>query len=168
MFRNGKESEVRQMVYKWSLSESQYPVSADVVGKHFEKLKEEHGAVTRENFLDSARDENSPVHDIFEWDDSVAGEKYRLHQASTCICSLRVEVEDVSGEPITIRAYVNTDTHGDAKFVAIHEAMENEDTKAKVLEDAKKYLKWFVDKYENLVELSKIVETINEFLEVGA
>ena len=37
--------------------------------------------VTPQEILEKARDETSELHKCFEWDDSVAAERYRLQQA---------------------------------------------------------------------------------------
>lgn len=42
---------------------------------------ENNGPVSPQMVLDRARDESSPLHDCFEWDNDVAAEKYRLVQA---------------------------------------------------------------------------------------
>lgn len=47
------------------------------------------GAVGPEQLVERARAADSPVHHLFEWDDSVAGERYRLEQARLYIA--RVE-----------------------------------------------------------------------------
>lgn len=40
--------------------------------------------------IDAARPLESPLHGAFEWDDSVAGEKYRIYQAQQLIRSFKV------------------------------------------------------------------------------
>lgn len=49
-----------------------------------------HGRLTPGLLLDVARDPVNPLHDRFEWDDSVAGEAYRKQQAHALIRSVRV------------------------------------------------------------------------------
>ena len=44
--------------------------------------------VTPQEVLEKARDENSELHKCFEWNDSVAAEKYRLQQARAIIINL--------------------------------------------------------------------------------
>jgi len=50
------------------------------------------GKITPEELVQAARDENSPLHHFFEWDDDKAAEKYRLMQARTLIRSCRLNV----------------------------------------------------------------------------
>ena len=41
--------------------------------------------VTPQEILEKARDETSELHKCFEWDDSVAAERYRLQQAGNVL-----------------------------------------------------------------------------------
>lgn len=152
------------MVYKWS--KVSYSVSADIVGKHFEKLEKKYGEVNRVNVLDSARPEKSPIHSLFEWDDTKAAENYRLTQASMLICNLDIEVQtEDESKPITCRAFVNTSESVTGSFVNIQSAFQNEDTKEIVLQRALQELKAFEKKYENLTELSEIFAEIDQLVD---
>lgn len=61
------------------------------------------GRLTAAAVVDDAADKKSPLHGEFEWDDSVAGHKYRIEQARTLIASVKVEVSIGSRE---VAAYV--------------------------------------------------------------
>lgn len=51
------------------------------------------GRLTAEVVLADAKKKNSPLHGEFEWDDSVAGRRYRLDQARSMIASVKVYIE---------------------------------------------------------------------------
>lgn len=143
------------MVYKWS--NVQYSVPAEVVGKHFEQIEKDYGQLNRENVLESARPAESPIHGLFEWDDSVAAEKYRLKQATLLICNLDVEVE-TEKEPITCRAYFDVSEVKEGAFVNLETAFKSEESKSMVLTKALQELRAFERKYKNLEELSELME----------
>ena len=63
------------------------------VGKELEKIRKK-GDLTAEAVVDAARDESSPMHDDFEWDDSKAAHEYRLVTARTLIRSIEVIIEN--------------------------------------------------------------------------
>lgn len=63
---------------------------------------ETNGRLTPEAVVEDARDEHSPLHDFFEWDDSEASHQYRLWQARTVIKS--VNLVTVTSDKITIKA----------------------------------------------------------------
>lgn len=49
--------------------------------------------LTPENLVAIASANNNPLHDLFEWDDNVAGIKYRLYQARLLINDVKVIVD---------------------------------------------------------------------------
>jgi len=53
---------------------------------------EARGRLTPAKVVESARLKTSPLHDHFEWVDSVAAQHYRLEQARTLIRGIRVEI----------------------------------------------------------------------------
>lgn len=70
-------------------------------------IYDEHKRLTPSLVVDAARDKAHPLHARFEWDNAIAGEKYRLDQARDLIRSVRVvyrEADEREGAR-TIRAY---------------------------------------------------------------
>jgi hypothetical protein len=71
------------------------------------EISVKHGGLTPALVVDEARPETHPLHERFEWDDSVAGEAYRRDQARRLIRSVRVvyrEADEQEGAR-TVRAY---------------------------------------------------------------
>lgn len=63
------------------------------------------GRVTADDLLAEAKSESHPMHNDFEWDDTVAGHKYRLDQAREIIRTVRVTI--IKGKKrVTSVAYV--------------------------------------------------------------
>ena len=158
------------MVYEYSWSGPQYAVSAEKVAAHLHKLEEQKGSVTREDFLESARSEESEMHKLFEWNDSIAAEKYRLRQASDIIHSIKITVVEEEKEPVTMKAFVIPDYTGKSAvgskggYINIRKAVANEDTRAEILIDARKNVRWFMDKYRAISELSEVISAMEDFL----
>lgn len=65
---------------------------ARVLGEIIESLGDQ---FKTEDLVEKARPKNSPIHRLFQWDDAIAGHKYRLYQAQYHIRHLRVKVENV-------------------------------------------------------------------------
>lgn len=146
------------MVYKWKTYG--YSVPAEVVGKHFEKLEKKQGCLTSQNVLDSARATRSPIHSLFEWDDSKAAEQFRLKQAAQLICNLSVEIE-TDDKPIEVRAYMDISEAKTGSFLNMQSAFENKDTREIVLKRALNELIAFKAKYKNLLELREVFNAID-------
>ena len=70
-----------------------------------DKIKELHrlekkngGHLLPEKVIEAARAENSPLHDEFEWDDSIAAHKHRIEQAEHLIRRYRITYKDTKAE----------------------------------------------------------------------
>lgn len=57
-------------------------------------LYSQYGEVKPSALVEAARSEGSPAHRAFEWDDSKAGEEYRLMQARQWIRRVEIIIED--------------------------------------------------------------------------
>lgn len=164
----------KKMVYKYEWKAGFGKVPADVAGKHIEKLQKEKGEVTKETLLDSARPEDSAIHPLYEWDDSVAAEKYRLSQSGHILRNLvRVAVVDtgVEKEQKTVRAFIDVSEHDKTekgRYIDIYTALSNENTRAIVLRKALDELVAFKNKYETLNEFANVFDAINEVEKVLA
>lgn len=129
-----------------------YKVSPQIVGEALAALGEK-TEITAQTFLDASRDEDSPTHDLFEWDDAVAAEKYRLNIAGCVIRAIevtRVPVDEPATKEVTVeateqndqtysRAYVNVNKSQGfqpANFVPVVRAMSNSEMRAQVLQNA--------------------------------
>lgn len=79
------------------------------------------GSLTPDLVVKDAESPDSPLHELFEWDDGIAGHKYRIEQARQVITSVRVVittehkavstvyyVRDPNAEP-TEQGYVSLD-----------------------------------------------------------
>lgn len=71
--------------------------------EQLQAIYDERGELTPRAVVESATPRNHPLHGFFEWDNKVAGEKYRLHQAEEMIRSVRVTYTNQSGEVQRIR-----------------------------------------------------------------
>lgn len=56
--------------------------------------------VTPQEILEKARDETSELHKCFEWDDSVAAERYRLQQAGNVLRMLVFTPKTSEEQPV--------------------------------------------------------------------
>ncbi len=163
-------------------------ISAEIVGAVFEEIEERDGEVTSKAFLDASRDEESPTHSLFEWDDTVAAENWRMRQSQGIIGQLQYEivVEEVESEETEVEleiktedeepktrkvpAYVNVNPYGrfgankettTGSYVNLESAMSDEDKRKVVLENVLNELSVYQRKYFMYKELSDIFDAIN-------
>lgn len=74
--------------------------------------KKNGGILQVDAVLSEAKDENSPLHAHFEWDNSVAAEAHRRYQARVLIQRCKITI--VESEPTTIRAFVSLQSDREA------------------------------------------------------
>lgn len=154
------------MTYEYSWSGPQRAVSAEKVAKHIAKLEKKYGEVSAEVFLESARSEKSEMHTLFEWDDKEAAEKYRMAQARMIISSIRVNVVSEDTEPVITKAFVQYESKKSG-YISICKAMEDSEKRESIMEQARKELKWFTEKYKSFSELKSVLKAISSFLEAS-
>ena len=158
---------VYQRKHDYEYREGWHPsVDANTVGGVMEEIESRNGTITSELFLEASRAEDSPTHDVFDWDDSSAAEKYRLHQAAKTICAIRVVVrteKERDKPPEMTRAFVNIVEDGSRKahYMNVSDALSNEETRCAVLARAMRELRSFQEKYSALSELAEVFAAID-------
>ena len=116
-------------------------------------------SVRPEEIVDKARDESTELHKCFEWDDTKAAERYRLHQARQIVCHLIVKEVDNAPQKQEVRFFYKTDnTEG---YKPVEYIMRNENEYQKLLERALSELLAFQKKYSTLKELDGLWDVIN-------
>ena len=114
--------------------------------KHeIEKIKSKK-PLTAENVLEEARNKKNPLHDYFEWDNSEAGEKWRLHQARLLINV--VMIESANPDEGKLFAYEIIKDMDSKEYKNINEILSNNEWRVQVMNQAIHFLKYWKVKYE--------------------
>ena len=114
------------------------------------------GQITPQEVLEKARDVNSELHKCFEWDDSIAAEKYRLQQARSIIINLVYapkKEEEQSVRCFSLTSKVST-------YQPTQQFLVQEDEYQTLLKRALAELEAFKRKYHTLTELESVIEAI--------
>ena len=137
------------MKYKWSTA-SFKNVSADKVGVELEKIENE-GRLTNASVLEFAKNnENSELNKCFDWDDTVAGEKWRLQQASSILTSISIVIQEESQENI-VKAFINIKTKDDKReFQNVVSVINNDEAYTQLKDKAEKEFISYKQKYEKI------------------
>ena len=136
------------------------PVSPQVAGKTLQQLADKN-MLTPRNLVEESRPKDAPLHKCFEWDDTVAAERWRETQAAYIIRSITVTVEE-SEEPT--RAFVATISDGNHVYEEVGVVLKRTDSREMLLRDAKREMVAFQRKYEQLSELSGVFRAMEEFV----
>ena len=145
-----------QMAYAWKVG-SRHGIEAQVAGDEISRIRVEKGKFfTPMDVVDSAREQGSPLHPAFEWDDEKAAIKYRVEQAGYLIRSIVVVNEaDQTKEPI--RAFVSVIGDDDKpRYTTVAHAFSVPDLRENVLAQAQADFRAFERKFSQFLDLSKV------------
>lgn len=159
--------------YKFRENYSAKGIDAQKLGAYLDKIQEHNdGIITPQAVVDKARNPRSPIHELFEWDDTEAAKAHRRNQARYLIRSVVVVLEkDDTGleEDREIRAFVDVKTGEADGYVTIARAMSDTEMRTQVIKDALRELIHWKKQYDAYVELSDVIAAINKVEEmVGA
>ena len=129
------------------------------VSQELEKISKRHFGILRpRDVVKYAEDPDTALHDKFEWDDSLAGAKYRLQQAAEII---RVQVQASPIENKTMRVYVSCASERASKdhgYRPLESVMGDKLLRKAYLSQALAELESWQNNYHHLTELAKIFE----------
>jgi hypothetical protein len=129
-------------------------------GRELEKLAKLHGNLTPKQVLEAAKDTKSSLHNYFEWDDAICGEKWRLEQASYLLRSIVIiDSEHSDGE---VRAYFNVKEteSGERSYVSLDRVMTEPELRKQIVEYALNEIDIWKDRYHKYSELRPIFKAV--------
>ena len=143
------------MVYKFK-SGSHIKADPQRAGEMLERLEAENN-LTAKALVDANRAEDAPLHNEFEWNDSVAAEAYRETQARHIINCIEIVREEK--EPV--RAFFSI-SRAEPEYRHIDAIMKEADKRQALLNMALAELLSFKKKYAQLEELAAVFTAIDE------
>jgi hypothetical protein len=157
------------MVYQWKGAGNNFTkLDAQAVGEYLEGVRNNNdGRLTAEDVVVAARDESSPIHAAFNWDDESAAEAHRRAVARNLMGSIRcvVRVQSAEGEvERTTRALISVRDGGGKHYAPISVVLASDDYRQQLIVQARKEMLSFKRKYAELEELLGVFAAIDEAL----
>jgi hypothetical protein len=124
------------------------------------RIADQHGGMLRaEDVVHDAERGESPLHDCFQWNNSVAAHQFRLMQARSLI---RVSVEYLSSEPTLSRVFVSLsmDRYPGGGYRITTSVLDNVNNRSVMLRDALAELRRIETKYRALNELTQVWDAL--------
>lgn len=120
------------------------------------------GYLSPQAVVDFAEDPSTALHGRFDWDNDVAGPKYRLWQARQLIRIVVNILPNSNSEPIKVRAYVSLrqDREEGLGYRLTTEVMEDDDTAAALLSELREEVELLCVKYGAYRSLNPVLESI--------
>ena len=141
-----------------------------VVERELDRLYKKHGTVNQKMIVEKARAEKHPLHGYFEWNDAVAGEQFRLHQALTMIMASKFLVVIQQGRELPEVAHAEPvrkllPQFGGGGFQARDEVLDNDEARHLLVERKMGALRAWCKSVIDIAELNSIRTALEEMLE---
>ena len=140
-----------------------YKANAETIYNEIMSIGE---TVRPSDVVELARDENTALHNLFTWDDSIAAERYREHEAGCIIRNIVIVENDKQNDDkdnvVVVRAIMSTNERT-REYTTVQRIVTNKDNYARLLAAALAELTAFKKKYETLSgELEVIFDAIDQ------
>lgn len=124
---------------------------------HLRAICDQHGSLTPALVVDAARDPEHALHSRFDWDDTVAAEKWRREQAGHLIRAVRIQVDPT--RPTDLRGYVavkGEESH-QSEYVPTERALADPFTRELLLRQMKRDWQNFKRRWEHMAEFAALI-----------
>lgn len=119
-----------------------------------------HGLVSPRALLERSRAPASPTHKYFEWDDTLAAEQHRLHQARQLIRAITIEVDGEEVRKYCSPIYI--EEFKENRYIDIRKAIKDTDIWKEILGRALKDAQLWQKRYEKLKALEPVFSAISK------
>jgi hypothetical protein len=151
-----------EKVYSYKENTLAFNVDAATAGKAIEEFTEKHnGQCNPDVLVDEAKDENHPLHSVFDWDDASEAKKHRVQIARQLIGAITVTFKHYEGTRAFVSVKVGnvTDDKEKRTYVPVKEAAKP-DYELQIREEASNWLKVFARRYQIHDYLSTEVQQV--------
>ena len=154
--------------YSWKSGFPNRGINAELIGSVLEDLgSTTDGCLTPQQVVDHARDKDSALHPLFEWDDSVAAEAYRREQAGAMMRAIQIHYEVEPERFEVVRALQNVTRDSGRVYVPTIRALQDDDLRRQVINAAFRELQGWTCRYRQYRELSEIITEVDRLLTRG-
>ena len=141
-----------------------FSADANKVGKELERLENDVVKLTNDEVLENAKSNvNSELHKCFEWDDSVASNKWRLTQATAVLTSIHLVIKENEKSKETLKVYYSLRTDSEVsgrEYKNIMRIIEDDEDYKQLLKKAENEFISYKERYNKLLKLSDLKNII--------
>lgn len=109
-------------------------MNTEILQSEIQKIYDDNGEVTPSLVLKKAKLKRNPMHDLFEWDDTVAGHEYRLYQSRNYIRQVKVIYEEQEQKLVHVTCEGNIRKEG--KYKPIKSVVRNQSEFERAMSEA--------------------------------
>lgn len=134
-------------------------MKVQTVFKHLE-AKSPDGKVSPQDIVEASKNPSSPLHSRFEWDDTRAGERYRVWQARQMLSTITIEVGQVETKAFQ-NIVVEVEEGKERGYYSIDRVLNDSDLRQRVLIQMAQHLRSTIKRYEEYKVIYKLID-VNE------
>jgi len=129
-------------------------VAPEVMAAELERIWSKNGQkLLPADVVSESRPKTRPLHPCFDWDDKVAGEYWRVHQARQLIREVKIVTDDGQHEPLFVHVRVESETP--KGFYQSSRIVRREPAQyAAALDEARRYLGRAMESFEEVRRLA--------------
>jgi hypothetical protein len=139
-------------------------MSRSEISQELNRIREQNrGLLKAPDVVESARAKSSPLHSYFEWDNNIAGDKYRLAQARELIRVSVTMLEPVDGgKTLVVREFRSllSDRVAGNGYRTLVSIMSDRSLREQLLAEAYADMERFQERYAQLKELSEVFKAM--------
>ena len=125
------------------------------------------GELSAGDVVEAARDEGSPLHVVFEWDNDAAAGKYRKEQARGMIRSFCVQRGREEDEPTRVYQCVQIDEEAERvdasnRYWTLEAALEDPGHRVRIIKDLSRQLTTMRSKFHQISELATVWRAVDK------
>lgn len=141
-----------------------FSADANKVGNELERLENNVVKLTNNEVLEYAKNNvNSELHKCFDWDDSVAGNKWRLSQATAILSSIQLVIKEDEKSKETTKVYYSLRTDSEIsgrEYKNVMKIIEDDEDYKQLLKRAENEFISYKERYNKLLKLSDLKNII--------
>ena len=134
-------------------------------GEYLSEIQKKEGIITPVIIVKKAKAKKSVLHNYFEWDNSIAGQKYRIHQARSLINHIEVKIIRENKPDEKIKMFHNIKVVPESKdrgYVSLQAVLDSPDYHNQVIAQALLEVTSWHHRYKQYLELSPIFNAIED------
>jgi|688.fasta_scaffold24117_4 hypothetical protein len=140
-------------------------LDANTVGHELNRIYNKHGALAPATVVKESKPKQAPLHGAFEWNDQIAAEEHRLHQARQIINVVTVVPED-RPNTLPVQAFINVtvvndDDKNERRYTPVKEVIDTPGLYDQHLSHLKYRLKNMKIELSKFVELAQVCDAID-------
>lgn len=126
-------------------------------------LYDRDGGLRPDAVIEEARNEQSPLHEHFEWDDTEAAHRFRQSQARQLIA--KVNVYTVDNPALRVRGFVSLAANHHHEYRKIQEAVANEVSREQIRRSILRQLVQLQNKLRQLDAFAELAPALDEIID---